>query len=190
MQSSHFCVKRAITCNIVQFTLRMTRMNTEIDKGIIILQWSFCLLVDLLIFMKMTLFSSGKRVIFLRRIMTGDNFSTQRYDPRSLFCGGHYSSLHRNWWVQLLSQRCMGSISLDRRGGCVILIDCFEFYVVSAIFQPCNGSGCVIMHSTTNNISEEGHILYKRDDCKTKSVQELLQVKINMARRFCQIKGI
>ena len=127
MQSSHFCVKRAITCNIVQFTLRMTRMNTEIDKGIIILQWSFCLLVDLLIFMKMSLFSSGKRVIFLRRIMTGDNFSTQRYDHRSLFCGGHYSSLHRNWWVQLLSQRCMGSISLDRRGGCVILIDFLSF---------------------------------------------------------------
>ena len=40
-------------------------------------------------------FSSGKRVIFLRRIMTGGHFFTSKIDSRSLFCGGHYSSLHR-----------------------------------------------------------------------------------------------
>ena len=45
--------------------------------------------------MKMTLFLQAKEVIFLRRIMTGSHFSTSKNDPRSLFCGGHYSSLHR-----------------------------------------------------------------------------------------------
>ena len=41
-------------------------------------------------------FSSGTWVIFLRRIMTGGHISTSKNDPRSLFCGGHYSSLHRH----------------------------------------------------------------------------------------------
>ena len=40
-------------------------------------------------------FSSGKRVIFLSRIMTGSHFSTSKNDPRSLFCRVHYSSLHQ-----------------------------------------------------------------------------------------------
>ena len=42
-------------------------------------------------------FSSCKRVIFLRRIMTVGHFPTSKNDPRSLFCGGHYSSLHRRY---------------------------------------------------------------------------------------------
>ena len=35
-------------------------------------------------------------VIFLRRIMTGGHFLRRIMTPRSLFDGGHYSSLHRH----------------------------------------------------------------------------------------------
>ena len=64
-------------------------IGSHYSTGIIFLH------VDLLIFIKNDTFSSGKRVTFLRRIMTGAISLRRKMTPGHIFCGGHYSSLHR-----------------------------------------------------------------------------------------------
>lgn len=65
---------------------------------------------SVLIFLKNDIYSSRKRVIFLRRIMTEGviilitegHYSTYKNCPRSLLYGNHYSSLHRPYKPSLM----------------------------------------------------------------------------------------